>query len=452
MKTHFASLAILIFVACFCLRATSQDKNGSQITPPQLEKPNTVANSIANSSDKIRISIEAKNGKVSWAKIADAVAKQAGVEIPAIKRIPSGGELDIKAPATRWILVGVNLALQPAIRISARRRTESVVIEIDKTEIEHARKKWGARLRHVKTAADAAKGETFGIVPYDATKKLENAKQIAIIVHGFNSSPKQFQPLASKIESPQTRSEAIRTASFHYSTRKGVANAAREFEKHLKQLVQKNPDCEITLITHSMGGIVSRLVIEKDNFELPQIKQIIMVAPPNKGSNLALLPIGTDRFDPVLARIDRTKIRDTLRQLVAEVNLAVEDLRPKSELMKKLDKQKRNPNIDYSIILGNKAVLTATQAQVLKTFSKQMKTAKQKHVVKGGQEIAEVLAKLSQELVSPQGDGVVGLNSGKLRGVDDVVVLKFKHNDISTKDSKEQAAIYAEILKRIRSQ
>ena len=450
MKNLLLPLTILLMFSCPLRNAQAQEKKSSTSQNRLQENGNPLKDTFEKSDEKVRIAIDTQAGKVAWSKIAKEVAGQIGVEIPALQRLSLGGELDLKAPSTRWILVGVNLALQPSIRISANRRKEKIVIEIDPTEIENARKKWGARLRSRKTDSEVAKGEKFTIEPYDSTKDLKKSKRIVLIVHGFNSSPSQFKTLAQKIESEESDpKKSFTTASFHYSTRQGVQRAALLLEEELKELVTQNPDCEITLVTHSMGGIVSRWMIESEGFDIKQVKKIIMVAPPNKGSNLALLPVGTEKLETMMVYIDRTKMRKMIRNIVSEVNSAVGDLRPNSDLLKKLASLKRNPNVKYSIIVGNQALLSSAQAEVIRTLAARMYSLDQKHVYRSGAEVSDILGKLANELVSPNGDGVVSTGSGKLKGVDDTVVLKFKHNDISNEDSKAQAAIIKEILKRL---
>ena len=311
--------------------------------------------------ETVNVVVETQNGKVAWSKIAQAVTKEVGADIPLLGQVPAG-ELDINASSTSLVLYGVNVMLQPNLKISINRRDATVVVRVNKTKI-------NAALESVKKEllGDANAGRVLGLRPFHENAKLDEADQIVLLVHGFNSSTSQMGDLAEAIEKDlQTGDASIEVACFDYTSNDGISAVAASLEASLQTIIDKNSDCSISLVTHSMGGVAARMMIEKEGFAIDQIDRLIMVAPPNHGTELAALPSGNASFDLLLAKVDRTGIRQALQTLVSIANIAIDDLKPGSKCLKDLNARERNKNVDYSIILGDLGVLSASDTKLLK--------------------------------------------------------------------------------------
>ena len=196
-----------------------------------------------------------------------------------------------------------------------------------------------------------------------------------------------------------------------------------------------------------MGGIVSRVMVEKKGFAMTQIKRLIMVAPPNHGTQLAGLPSGNTSLDALLEKIDQSGIRQAIDNVVSRVNIAIDDLKPDSNCLKDLNSGDRNGNIDYSIILGNRGVLSASQTNLLKQFANQLNDSELNN---GEDDLNALLKTLPPELVTGQGDGVVSVASGKLGGIKDTIVMSFQHSELLKNNSKSQEKIIREIIRRLK--
>ena len=398
--------------------------------------------------EKVNVVVQTKDGKVAWSKIVEAVSKEIGADIPLLGEVPIG-ELDIKAPSTRLVLYGINRMVQPSFRISINRRNETVVVRVNKTEIEAALEDLGKQLRAQADESDIAAGRVFGLRPFREDGKLEKAEHVVLLIHGFNSTTSQMSSLAEAIEkSLRTGDSSVEVACFDYSTRNGISVAAASLAESLKTLTDENPDCSISLITHSMGGIVARVMIEKKGFAMVQIKRLIMVAPPNHGTQLAGLPSGNASFDSLLANFDRVGMRQALQTLASGTNIAIDDVKPDSKCLEALNAGDRNEQIDYSIILGDLGVLSVTQTSLLRRFAKQLNDAE---VDDKDYDLSAVLETLPPELLTGQGDGVVSIESGKLSGVSDTTVMSFHHNELLKDNSKNQKKIVQQILRRFKS-
>ena len=420
-------IATLIFIICSSLVSSS-------------------ALASVSFDDTVEVVVETKDGKVAWSKIAEAITKEIGADIPLLGQVPAG-ELDINAVSTRWVVYGANQILQPALKISINRKNNTVVVRINKTEIQAALDRLKKDLQAEGDGKDPAK-QVFGLRPFHEDHELINAEHIVLLIHGFNSATSQMSNLAKRIEKDlQTEDSNVEVACFDYSSHEGIPAAAASLEASLQTLVDQNPDCTISLVTHSMGGVVSRVMIEKEDFAMAQIKRLIMVAPPNHGTELAALPSGNASFDSMLAKIDRSGVRQALQTLVSIANVSVDDLKPDSKCLKELNAGDRNKDVAYSIILGDLGVLSALETNLLKRFAKQFSDTE---LGKGENDLNSLLETLPPELLSGQGDGVVSVASGKLAGVEDTVVMSFQHSDLLKDNAKRQGKIIRQILRRLK--
>jgi pimeloyl-ACP methyl ester carboxylesterase len=79
---------------------------------------------------------------------------------------------------------------------------------------------------------------------------------------------------------------------FPYDWRKSNAETAERLAERLDRLIAENPGAEITILAHSMGGLVSRQFLESGRFNRRtshgKVRRLIMLATPQRGAPLAL--------------------------------------------------------------------------------------------------------------------------------------------------------------------
>jgi hypothetical protein len=130
------------------------------------------------------------------------------------------------------------------------------------------------------------------------------------------------------------------------------------------------------------------------------------------------------------------------------LNEARIDLQPESELLGQLNSLQRNPQVRYSLLLGNKGPATREQLDELRRrviASQDLNPALR--VL--GPRLAELLEDLD-ELVDGLGDGAVAVERGRLEGVDDTIVLSFNHGTITSPlDDEGGQRLIAEVLARL---
>jgi DNA helicase HerA-like ATPase len=124
------------------------------------------------------------------------------------------------------------------------------------------------------------------------------------------------------------------------------------------------------------------------------------------------------------------------------------DLLPGSLLMEELARCKRNPEVTYSILAGSRGIVDAPVLEKLKAE------------LEAGENpwgIGEALRRITLERIdimlsfqSGRGDGAVTLESARLEGVEDRLVLPYHHLQfLSGFEAKEDIPALPELLQRL---
>jgi triacylglycerol esterase/lipase EstA (alpha/beta hydrolase family) len=112
-------------------------------------------------------------------------------------------------------------------------------------------------------------------------------RPLVVIVHGYNSKPEEFDAFRGRL-----RTAGLACAVFSYQNDAAVDFSGRQLASALQALERQNPGRRVALVAHAMGGLLSRVVIEDpDMAGVGDVDQLITVATPNHGSNLARVPV-----------------------------------------------------------------------------------------------------------------------------------------------------------------
>ncbi len=139
----------------------------------------------------------------------------------------------------------------------------------------------------------------FALMPRDLAALAPMARagdDVVFLVHGFFASAGVFRPLRARIEQ-----EGARVGTFTHAPCVGVKSIARR----LATLVDAVPRaCRITIVGHSLGGIVARWYVQEMG-GAARVARTISLATPFGGVDVLPVFVGADLHtqSPLLARL-----------------------------------------------------------------------------------------------------------------------------------------------------
>lgn len=211
------------------------------------------------------------------------------------------------------------------------------------------------RPKQVNTLAIYASGE-------GGWKQVDHVKpgaKATLLVHGIIGDTKYMKEVFMAQDSPP---DYLLTYDYeNLST--PVATTAALLDKALKDAWMGQPGMpELTIVAHSMGGLVARWLTEKVK-DTGYIKKLILVGSPCSGSEMAgLSGTATDLLTQALNITGPVKYAITglaylLKHLKLNPGTTLKELSPGSPLLQDLALSPMKPGVEYHIIAGNTALL-----------------------------------------------------------------------------------------------
>jgi pimeloyl-ACP methyl ester carboxylesterase len=266
--------------------------------------------------------------------------------------------------------------------------------------------------------------------------------EIVLLIHGLNSRPEDLAALF-----PVIASADMCRATFRYPNDQPIDESANLLAHELRKLARARPTCKIRLVTHSMGGLVARAVVENPQLHVSNVTQLIMVAPPNHGSTLARVATFMDCYE-FFSSAERRR-NGILSGCVSDgLGEAAGDLEPNSVFLDQLNARQRNPLVQYTIILGTNGPMQPRELASIRETVRDYSDSSP-YTRFASSKLNGALRQLD-EVVDGQGDGVVSVARGQLDGVKDIVVLPFRHADVLNGSLRTSQDAYAVILERLR--
>ena len=418
MKNLLSNLFVFAvpFFVCMCC-----------VTPSYSQRPEVAGDEVVVERDLeeglLRVRIPAQDGKVAWEDVLRALMRAGHLEDNALKDKFPSGKLDLEQAYSRYALLAVNLALAPDIRMEIVPQTHQesahLLVTVNEESIQQKKRGVTKKIRNRIMGGEVRPG-TFGLRLPDGWDQTDPRQLLVIVVHGFNSSPERFEPFAEAL-----RQSGILSATYSYPDDQPIADSAEQLSADLKKMAADHPQRPVALVTHSMGGLVSRAVIEQPELDPGNVTRLIMIAPPNHGSLLAHFALGLDILDHAVAESEKSEVTRFYAAVEDGLSEARHDLKPDSPFIHRLNARSRNPKVHYSIFLGTGGHLTEQQVNQLREG---LRTAKDNSDIAGifTPRFDKMLADLD-EVIGGKGDGVVAVKRGRLEGVEDTVLADFTH-------------------------
>ena len=179
-------------------------------------------------------------------------------------------------------------------------------------------------IKLIKSLITPLKGKHY----YSAPNAEIIGDEVVVLIHGLIRRGSCFKNLARKIAK-----SGFSCYVYDYdTTMKYIPEHGNDFKDFLvNKVLAENPNAKINIVSHSLGGIVTRYALSHFSIsELQRINKIIMLGPPNQGSDIAklvckVLPWAKKIVLPLeeLCSGDDSKIHQAPTLEDYEVNLAI---------------------------------------------------------------------------------------------------------------------------------
>jgi pimeloyl-ACP methyl ester carboxylesterase len=410
-----------------------------------------VASAPTDNADEIAIRLPAVDGRLAKADLLTDLGRIAGLNLNALPWLLPDGDIDLKKSKVERRLAWLNRALgrYATARIVHEPASDEPALEIkiDRRRLSRDKERVKTRARQVSLKVLDPRGKLratsqHGLILDEQACRLP-IERLVVAVHGLNSNADLMSAFVSPL-----REQGFNCAQFCYPNDGSIADSAWLLSRELKALKQQHPECEVSIVAFSMGGLVARATIEDPKLDPGNVDRLIMIAPPNHGSVCARWAHGLDIVEHVVVK-RQLKPRHLLVAALADgTNEAQNDLRPDSRFLRDLNARERNKSVRYSILLGEGGELSEEQVSEINQWLTRFENTSS--LVKVfGPKLDACRAEFA-ELCEP-GDGAVTVQRGRLDGVEDIEILRFNHwSKFSNTSDPAIAAVHAAIAKRLR--
>ena len=438
-----SSIALLLTIAlgvALLPPAWGQPEPSAENTPHQKRSSQRKGESPDDrGGETVRIVIPTREGFVHWRDIVREVTQARGYSPDAIIDWVPDRRTRLGTLSGRITLAALDRALRPHVQCHWDAQSSELSLTIGRVALLETQRRFKMRLRDALTRKPSRRRD--GLQPDPGWETTPPEAGLVIFVHGYQGTPTKLSGILDDV-----RAANLPAAVFTYRNDQAISTSARELSEALKSVGTRSPDRRITLLTHSMGGLVARYAIEAPDLDPGNVTRLVMVAPPNGGSKLAHFGFALEAWEHT------TKSRGFTKRFYASIEdglgEAARDLRPGSVFLRRLNSQPRNSSVHYTIFLGTSAPLSERQLETLR--GRIMKSSENRFVRFLGPKLETYLEDLD-ELVQGRGDGAVSVERGKLRGVEDTVVLEFDHVGVWRHDDRPGSrTLRREILNRVR--
>ena len=283
------------------------------------------------------------------------------------------------------------------------------------------------------TAADestAAQARLLGLL---LPPRVDESRPIVVLVHGLDCNRGNWASMAALLAG-----EALQPAYFTYPSDQPIERSAALLARHMAALRDLYPATPVHVIAHSMGGLVARAYVEGRAYA-GGVDRLILIAPPNHGSRWAryrLLLEAREHYNLWQSEPDYSPtwaVTDGLGQAGA-------DLMPGSEFITALNALPRRAGVRYTIITGDRHEGWRLAGDAIGSVEGLVPEAAEgwwgvRHALGAVDRLADRAREQSNGT-----DGPVAIDSARLDGVDDFVLLPADHTSLYARATEEQPA------------
>jgi predicted alpha/beta hydrolase family esterase len=262
-------------------------------------------------------------------------------------------------------------------------------------------------------------------------------KRVVLVVSGLQSNGDSAESFAKALELAMEFPPDTRMGVFDYPNDGSIRESGEVLRQLLQKIQESSPHTKVTIVSHSMGGLVSRWAIESPNKEsrepkvVSNVDQLVLICPPNQGSVLARYADALEISD-AMAKLQRGKesFPSIVFSLIDDgLGEACDELVPQSDFLKELNGLNRAAHVHYSIIAGTRGPISP----IVRTLGMIAIREGRNRAQANGRKVSEQALKRvdellsSEELASGLGDGAVSLKSAQLQGVTEFTKFPIHH-------------------------
>lgn len=387
-----------------------------------------VAELIAN--DVIEVIVPTIDSTLVWTDVAASLAQSLTLDAPTLERMLPTGSLDLRSPTTLLVLFGIDMAMGDAVAIrmvNDAAGQPSLSFRCDRRLMQNM-------------APQKRPAKPAGISIDDDWKTRTADKPLMMFFHGLKSHPSKFDDLRIFM-----REAGFATAAVSYDDHQSIRDSAAQINQIAGELFTPPSQPKLVLVGHSMGGLVAREWTENPKLRSNQIAALITVGTPHRGSNWASLPPLLDLFAE--GSVDSSDLVDVLLHKPSAPGMR--ELAPESQFLTEMAARPRQPNVQYTTIIGTGSPVT--EVEVSKLRSTLQRLDQEGSMLRLIRPRIQPLLQSFDELARGRGDGIVAVDRASIRGVDDVVKVERSHIDlISPPKACTQQPVWQAILKRVK--
>jgi pimeloyl-ACP methyl ester carboxylesterase len=415
---------ILLGLVIACLTWAGQAVVQSEPAPPR---------------DLIEIAVPAPEGRIQVADLLRAVLREGGLPeehaaYGLLDRID--WPLDLNDPAVERELRAINGVAGGAMRIDVEPQRVSLTVDRDaarvlRAGIERSLERWGQQL----TSALRGRRRPVGIslvagggaeIPLGAAAAMP--PRLVLLVHGLDEPGWIWDDMIAALLG---RGHAV--GVFEYPNDGPISEATDLLARELEELRRRGTQ-RVDIVAHSMGGLVSRDVLTRPAYyggdgagaegRLPAVDRLIMIGTPNQGSEMVRLR-GMAELREQVVRVFREEgaWADALADGAGEAGV---DLLPGSDFLRRLNERPLPAHTRLTVVAGR---MVPVDRERLGGLMQRLSAAARRAGIEIPADPDRALAAV-EGVVDSVGDGLVTIESARLEGVEDQVVVQGNHHSI----------------------
>ena len=180
---------------------------------------------------------------------------------------------------------------------------------------------------------------------------MSMTKELVVLLHGLGANRFVMSRIASVLRGAGYQVENIG----YRSTRGSIDSHARQLQQRLRRWNDDADVGRIHLVTHSMGGIVTRRALCDER--PAKLGRIVMMGPPNAGSHVArLFAIPFGRWCPALTELS-DEPGSYVKRLEQPANLEIGIVAAAADRVVRLESTMLNCQQDHIVVPGHHGLL-----------------------------------------------------------------------------------------------